>query len=63
MSNNLKIRNDIYMRFYVQNKRMKECDLKDEFENKEEISNIKSTKSQVINNSSSPIGNVSLDIY
>ena len=30
--------------------------LKDEFENKEEISNFKSTKSQVINNSSSPIG-------
>ena len=51
------------MRFYVQNKRMKEWDLKDEFENKEEISNFKSTKSQVINNSSSPIGNVSLDIY
>ena len=35
---------------------MKELDLKDEFENKEEISNFKSTKSQVINNSSSPIG-------
>ena len=26
------------MRFYVQNKRMKEWDLKDEFENKEVIS-------------------------
>ena len=44
------------MRFYVQNKRMKEWDLKDQFENKEEISNNKSTKSQVINNSSNPIG-------
>ena len=31
-------------------------DLKDGYENKEEISNFKSTKSQVINNSSSPIG-------
>ena len=31
--NNIKIRNDICMRFYVQIKRMKEWDLKDEFEN------------------------------
>ena len=31
-------------------------DLKDEFENKEEISNFKSTKSQAINNSSNLIG-------
>ena len=51
------------MRFYDLWLGMKELDLKDGFENKEEISNFKSTKSQVINNSSSPIGNVSLDIY
>ena len=48
------------MRLYVQNKRMKELDLKDGFENKEEISNFKSKKSQAINNSSSPIGNLNL---
>ena len=35
---------------------MIELNLKDEFENKDEISNFKSTKSQVINNSSNPIG-------
>ena len=35
---------------------VKELDLKDGFENKEEIINFKSTKSQVINNSSNLIG-------
>ena len=51
------------MRFYDLCLEVKELDLKDEFENKEEISNFKSTKSQVINNSSSPIGIVNLDIF
>ena len=44
------------MRFYDLCLEVKELDLKDGYENKEEISNFKSTKSQVINNSSSPIG-------
>ena len=51
------------MRFYVQNKRMKEWDLKDEFENKEVISIKRVQQSQVINNSSSPIRIVNLDIF
>ena len=51
------------MRFYDLCLEVKELDLKDEFENKEEISNFKSTKSQVINNSSSPIGNVNPDFF
>ena len=51
------------MRFYDLCLEVKELDLKDGFENKEEISNFKSTKSQAINNSSSPIGNVSLDFF
>ena len=38
-------------------------DLKDGYENKEEISNFKSTKSQIINNSSNPIGNVYLGFF
>ena len=44
------------MRFYDLCLEVKELDLKDEFENKEEISNFMSTKSQVINNSSNLIG-------
>ena len=51
------------MRFYDLCLEVKELDLKDGFENKEEISNFKSTKSQVINNSSNPIGNVNLDFF
>ena len=51
------------MRFYDLWLGMKELDLKDGFENKEEISNFKSTKSQAINNTSNPIGNVSLDFF
>ena len=51
------------MRFYDLWLGMKELDLKDGFENKEEISNFKSTKSQAINNSSSPIGNVNPDFF
>ena len=44
------------MRFYDLCLEVKELNLKDEFKNKEEISNFKSTKSQAINNSSNPIG-------
>ena len=47
--------NDIHIGFYDLCLEVKELDLKDGYENKEEISKLKSTKSQVINNSSSPI--------
>ena len=47
------------MRFYDLILGMKEWDLKDEFENKEVIS----IKRVQINNSSSPIGIVNLDIF
>ena len=49
---NIAIGNDIYMRIYDLCLKVKELNFKDEFENKEEISNFKNTKSQVINNSS-----------
>ena len=44
--------NDIYIGFYDLCLEVKELDLKDGYENKEEISKLKSTQSQVINNSS-----------
>ena len=51
------------MRFYDLILGMKDWDLKDELENKEVISINRVQQSHVINNSSSLIGIVSLDIF